>query len=276
MAGAFLITLREALEAALIIGIVLGYLAKIGQTRWTSHVWVGTGLAVLASAATAYLFERLVGGFEGRSEEIFEGVVMLIAVVVLTSMILWMQRQARQIKGELQHRIDATLASGQVWGLSALAFFAVYREGVETVLFLKAAVLAGGTGGALVGGLLGILLAVAIAYLLFRTSVSFNLRQFFLITGSVLVLFAAGLLAHGIHELQEAGVVPVIIEHLWDMNGILDEKGPVGSFLKALFGYNGNPSLLEVVAWLAYLTTFGRRYLGEIRGGRKVRGKAAA
>lgn len=260
MGGALLITLREALEASLIIGIILGYLAKVGQIRLARYVWWGAGLALLASAITAYLFEVLAGGFEGRSEEIFEGIVMLAAVGVLTSMILWMQKQSCTIRGEIQSRVDQAIRSNGVAGIAVLAFVSVFREGVETVLFLKAALVSGTQQGVFVGGLAGILGAIVIAWLLFKTAVGLDLRKFFVATGTLLLLFAAGLFANGIHELQEASVLPVIVEHVWDINYLLNEEGLVGSFLKALVGYNGNPSLLEVVAWAGYLAVFGTRY----------------
>lgn len=260
MGGALLITLREALEASLIIGIILGYLAKVGQIRLARYVWWGAGLALLASAIAAYLFEVLAGGFEGRSEEIFEGIVMLAAVGVLTSMILWMQKQSRTIKGEIQNRVDQAIRSNAVAGIAVLAFVSVFREGVETVLFLKAALVSGAQQGVFVGGLAGILGAVVVAWLLFKTTVRLDLRKFFVATGTFLLLFAAGLFASGIHELQEASVLPVIVGHVWDINYLLNEKGLVGSFLKTLVGYNGNPSLLEALAWAGYLAVFGARY----------------
>lgn len=273
MGGAFLITLRETLEASLIIGIILGYLAKIGENRLVRYVWWGTGLALFASTVTGYLFEVLAGGFEGRSEEIFEGVVMLVAVVVLTSMILWMQKQSSAIKGELQACVDQAISSNAVAGIVILSFVSVFREGVETVLFLKAALISDTQQGVFVGGIAGILGAVFIAWLFFKKTAGFDLRKFFMATGTLLLLMAAGLFAHGIHELQEAAVLPTIIEHVWDINNILDEKSLVGSFLKALFGYNGNPSLLEVLGWTGYLAVFGTRYALAVGRPKKVLNK---
>ncbi|MEW6698589.1 MAG: FTR1 family protein [Bacillota bacterium] len=261
MGGAVLITFREVLEAALIIGIILGYLAKVGENRLARYVWWGTGLALLASAVTGYLFEVLAGGFEGRSEEIFEGVVMLVAVGILTSMILWMQRQSRTIKGEIQARVDQAIGGNTVASIAIFAFVSVFREGAETMLFLKAALVSGTQQGVFVGGLAGILGAVLIAWLVFKNAIRLDIRKFFVVTGTLLLLVAAGLFAHGIHELQEAAVLPTIIEHVWDINFILDEKGLIGSFLKALFGYDGNPSLLEVLAWISYLAFFGTKYV---------------
>lgn len=264
MTGSLLIMLREGLEAALIIGIVLGYLSKIGQSRLNKYVYAGTGLGIVASVITALMFQLLTGGFEGRAEEVFEGVIMLIAVAVLTSMILWMQKQGKSIKGEIQEKIEEAITERKLFGLISLAFLSVFREGVEVVLFLNALFLQQGSSGAIIGSITGLALALAIAYIVFRTTANLDLRRFFIGTGTFLLLMAAGLLAHGIHELQEAGILPVIVEHLWDINSIVNEKGTIGSFLKAIFGYNGNPSLIEATAYLAYLVWVGRKFFNNI------------
>ncbi|MFZ5631927.1 MAG: FTR1 family iron permease [Bacillota bacterium] len=260
MSGAFLITLREGLEAALIIGIILGYLYKTGQSRFNRQVYFGLAAAILASILTAVMFESLLGGFE-KHEKIFEGAFMLLAVGLLTPMIIWMQRNSQNIRSNLESRINSALTGKQLFGLALISFLSVYREGVETVLFMEAAAFNSGTGRTLAGGVLGILTAVILAVLIFRGTAKLNLSVFFKITGIILVFFAAGLTAHGVHELQEAGIIPVFIEHLWNTNGIVNEKGLAGSFLKALFGYNGDPSLLEVVSWCLYMVSVGRLFL---------------
>ena len=265
MGAAALVMLREGLEAALIVAILLGYLRKIGQSVHARYVRGGVAAAIAASAGLAGLFRLVAGGFEGRNEALFEGVVLLAAVVVLTSMILWMQSQARHIKGQLERQVQQALSTGQLLSLSSLAFVAVLREGVESVLFLAAIFIVEPNGGAVAGALLGLVVAIGVAHLMYRASVRLDLRRFFSYTGLLLVLVAAGLLASGIHELQEAGVVPVVVEHVWDTSGILDERGVVGSLLKALFGYNADPSLLEVLAWLTYMGVVGARFVGSIR-----------
>ncbi len=265
MGAAALILLREGLEAALIVAILLGYLRKIGQSAHARYVWGGVAAAVVASAALAGLFRVVAGGFEGRAEAIFEGVVLLAAVVVLTSMILWMQSQARHIRGQLERRVDQALSAGQLLGLSSVAFVAVLREGVESVLFLAAVFIVEPDAGAVAGALVGLGGALALAHLMYRASVRLDLRRFFFYTGLLLVLVAAGLLASSVHELQEAGLVPVVVERVWDMSGVLDESGVVGSLLKALFGYDADPSLLEVLAWVAYMAVVGTRFVGATR-----------
>ncbi|MGE5549545.1 MAG: FTR1 family iron permease [Bacteroidota bacterium] len=256
MGASFLITLREGIEAALIIGIMLGYLSKVNESKRAKYVWAGTGAAVLASVLTAYLFETVAGGFSGRAEEIFEGITMLVAVCILTVMIALAGGRKRNISRVIRDKTAAGTRTSHGIGLFSLAFFSVYREGVETVLFLKAAALSGGTGGNLFGGFLGLGLAVFLAFLVFKSTIRLDLARFFRYTGLLLVLVAAGLFAQGLHELQEAGLLPAIVERVWDINGLLPERGTLGSFLKALFGYNGNPSLLEVIAWAAYLAIF--------------------
>jgi high-affinity iron transporter len=195
--------------------------------------------------------------FEGSGEELFEGITMLLAAGVLTWMIFWMQRQGRSIRAELEADVRQAVTSGSRWALFALAFVAVVREGIETALFLTAAAFSATPAQTLIGGGLGLALAVAVGWLLFVVSVRLDVRAFFRVTSVLLILFAAGLVAHGVHELQEAGVWPVVVEHVWDINPILDENSAVGSILKALFGYNGNPSLLEVVSYVAYYLIVG-------------------
>jgi len=266
--GALLITLREALEASLVIGIILGYVAKVGRPRLAGRVWAGVAAAGLASAAAGYLFERFTGGFEGPAEQVFEGTVMLGAVVVLTSMIIWMQKQSRGIKGELQARLDEAIRTDAAWGVAGLAFLSVLREGVEMVLFLKAALLSETERGVFWGGLTGIAAAVVLAWLLFKTTVRLDLRRFFAITGALLVLFAAGLVARGLHEFQEAGLLPALAERIWDTERWLSEDGVVGSLLGSLLGYSSRPSLLQGLGWAGYMIVFGAWYLRALTEGR--------
>ena len=253
MAQAFLITLREGLEAALIVAIVLAVLARIGRRGDFAAVWWGVTGAVLVSIIGGALLFALGLALEGTAEEIFEGTAMLLAVGVLTWMVIWMRRQARYIRGDLERQVRQAVATGSPVGLASLAFLAVGREGLETTLFLFAAVKTATPLATLVGGTLGLGLASILGYTIYRGSRRLNLRVFFTTTGVFLILFAAGLLAHGLHELQEAGLLPVVIEHVWDTNRILNEGAGLGAFLKSIFGYNGNPSLLEVIAYPTYL-----------------------
>lgn len=253
MLPSFLLALREGLEAALIIGIVLGALRKFDRTDLSRLVWGGAASAAALSVIAAAGLYAVGASLEGAAEQIFEGFTMLLAAGVLTWMIFWMQRQARSIKGDLEADVrQATLVtSGKA--LFSLAFLAVLREGVETALFLTAASLTSGAQQALVGGLLGLGVSAVLGWLIFATTVRLNLRNFFKVTSVLLLLFAAGLVAHGVHEFNEVGWIPAIVEPVWNTNPILHEDSVVGLLLKALFGYNGNPSLTEVLAYLAYL-----------------------
>jgi len=260
MLPSYLLSLREGLEAALIIGIVLGALRQTRRTDLASAVWMGTGSAVMVSLLVAILLTSFGLSLEEPAEQIFEGITMLAAAAILTWMIFWMSRQARTIKSDLEAGVHEATQTGKR-GLFALAFFAVVREGIELALFLTASVFATDASQTLTGALLGLGTSILLGWSLFATTVKLDLRRFFQVTGFLLILFAAGLVAYGVHEFNEIGWIPSIIEHVWDINPILDEKSGFGLILKALFGYNGNPSLTEVIAYLGYFAAifFGLR-----------------
>lgn len=267
MFASALITLREGLEAALIVGVVLGYLKKIDRLDRQRSVWIGVAAALAASAAVAAALQILGAEFEGRAEEIFEGTTMFLAVAVLTYMIFWMRYQGRHLRGALEREVHTAVSGGQGWALAGLAFFAVFREGVETALFLSAAGFAAGGSGTLWGGLLGLAAALVSGWLIFSTTGYIPLRRFFDATSLLLLFFAAGLMAHGVHEFQEAGLLPSFIAPVWDINSILPETSLLGSFLKTLLGYNGDPSLMEALSYLGYwLAVLGgvRWWLGRV------------
>ena len=253
MFPSYLLALREGLESALIIGIVLRALKKINHTELSKAVWLGAGSAVLVSIVSAFAINAVGASFEGAAEEIFEGFTMLLAAGVLTWMIFWMQRQAHNLKYELEAEVRQAATRQNGRALFALAFFAVVREGIELVLFLTAASMATSSEQTVIGAVLGLGTSALLGYLLFATTVRLNLQRFFQITSVLLILFAAGLVAHGFHEFIEAGWIPAGIEHVWDMNHIIDENASFGLILKALFGYNGNPALVEVIAYFLYL-----------------------
>jgi len=260
MIESFIITFRETLEVALIVGIILGYLIKTKQTKYNNIVYMGIVFGIVASIIGALLFNYLAGGFAGRAEEIFEGITMLVGALLLTTMILWMMKQ-KHIARELEQKVAAKIAETYKLGLFLLVFVAVLREGIETVIFLGAASFVS-TNNTLIGALIGVIAAVFLGYLIFVGSMKINIKKFFNITSILLILFAAGLVAHGVHELQEANIIPMGIEHVWDINPpvnpdgsypLMHEKGYIGSIFVGLFGYNGNPSLIEVLSYLFYL-----------------------
>src|ERR671922_2009337 len=235
--GAALVTTREGLEASLIVGIVLGYLAKTENRSYFRIIWLGTATAVALSIITGAALFFTVGELEGRAEQIFEGLAMLSAVAVLTWMIFWMRKQAVNIKRELEAKLETAIAAGSAVGLASVVFFAVLREGWETALFLFAISETSDPVVTSVGAALGLIVSVALGLALYMGSRRLNLRQFFSVTGILLIVFAAGLLAHGIHEFQEAAVLPLTIEHVWDTNGFVNEDSNMGEFMTALFGY---------------------------------------
>jgi high-affinity iron transporter len=244
------------LEAALIIGIILAYLARTNNHHGFKPIWLGTLLAVVTSLVAGATIYLLAGEFSGKAEEIFEGIAMFVAVGVLTWMIFWMRKQAGDIKAHLHTQIQTVLTDGSSLGLVVLAFIVVVREGIETVLFLFAATRTAESPALFaIGGLLGLAIAIGIGYSIYKGSSRLNLKVFFNLTSLVLIVFAAGLLAHGIHEFHEAGIIPVVIEHVWDTNHILPEKSTFGQFLTAIFGYNGNPSLVEVSVYFIFLVS---------------------
>jgi high-affinity iron transporter len=253
--GAALLTTREGLEASLIVGIILAYLAKTDNRDRFRIIWAGAAAAILVSIVTGAALFFTLGELEGRSERIFEGFAMLSAVAVLTWMIFWMRKQARNVKGELEQKIAGAVAAGSAVGLAAVVFFAVLREGWETALFLFAISESSSPVSTSIGAAVGLAISVALGVGLYMGSRRLNLRQFFTVTGILLIVFAAGLLAHAVHEFQEAGILPTTIEHVWNTNGIVGEDSRPGQFLVTLFGYNGNPSLLEVLVWAGYLAT---------------------
>jgi high-affinity iron transporter len=260
MLPTYLLSLREGLEAALIIGIVLGALSKIRRADLSPAVWLGVLSAVAVSILTAVLLTSFGMSLEARAEQIFEGITMLIAAGILTWMIFWMRKQARFLKSELEAGVNKAAASTGKRAMFWLAFIAVVREGVELALFITAAFFAGDQTQVtsniiqtLAGTILGLGTAVLLGWTLFATTVRLDLRRFFQVTGILLILFAAGLVAHGVHEFNEVGWIPAIVEHVWDVNAIVDENSVAGQLLKTLFGYNGNPSLTEMIAYFAYL-----------------------
>jgi high-affinity iron transporter len=263
--AAFIVALREGLEAALIVSIILAYLRRVDAASRSRTVWWGTGLAILVSAAVGTVIFAVGAEFEGTAEQVFEGLTTLTAVGVLTWMIFWMRRQGGRIKGELQEKVDTALLAGG-FALGALAFVAVLREGIETALFIFAAaqgtaVEVGNIGAQLVGAFLGLTLAVVLGILLYRGGIRLDLRTFFRVTGLALIVVAAGLFAFSIHELQEAGWLPFLTGTAFDVSASLPDDDGAGAVLRSLIGYHASPSWLEVVGWIGYLVAVGGLFL---------------
>jgi high-affinity iron transporter len=252
MLSALLIALREGLEAALIVGIVLGYLHRTGHRDRTRYAWAGVASAALLSAVFAIGMRVIGAELQTPYEQMFEGTTMLLAVAVLTWMIFWMRYQARFIKTDLERKVQSAVGDGQPWGLFVLTFLAVFREGLETALFLAANAFAADALGTVVGTLIGLALASIAGVLIYVYAVRLDVRIFFDITSLFLVIFAAGLLAHGVAEFQEIGWLPILTNAAWDTKAMLSNDSTVGSILRSLVGYNDQPSLLEVATYIGY------------------------
>ena len=274
MFPSFLLSLREGIEAALIIGIIIGALNKLHQEELKPVVWRGVAIAVVLSFVFGLGLNYLGMEFTGQLEEVFEGLAMLLAAAILTWMILWMMRHGSEIQRDLEAKTAHATLNRSGSALFILAFLAVFREGIELALFLMAARIASDPISVLVGATFGLGGAIILGWMLFATTRRLNLRQFFQTTNVLLLFFAAGLVAYGVHELNEAGWVPAVIENVWNINHIISDKSEVGLILKALFGYNGNPSLTEVLAYLSYFIVLGTILLRNQR--KQVKTKAVA
>jgi high-affinity iron transporter len=249
----YLIGLREGLEATLIVSILVAYLVKTGHRGRVRFVWVGVTAALVVSLAFGALLTFTSNNLSFEAQERFGGVMSIIAVVFVTWMIFWMRRTARYLKTDLQDKLDAALTMGAL-ALVVTAFLAVAREGLETSLFLWAAAQASGSGAKpLIGASLGIITAVVLGWLLYRRAVSINLAKFFTWTGAGLILVAGGVLAYGVHDLQEAGDLPGLNNLAFDVSSAVPPDSWYGTLLKGIFNFSPATTWLEAVAWLLYV-----------------------
>lgn len=263
LAGA-LITIREGLEAFLIIGILLGFLKKTSQVQVNRYVWGGTIAGVLFSIALALGFQALAIQFEGTSAAVFEASASVLAILILSYMIIWMQRRSRTLKAEIEAKASLAIGGGQVFALAMLAFVTVLREGLETAVFLTAIATRASGQNPLPGAMIGLVAAAATAYLYFATTVKLNLRAFFIGTGTLLIFIAAGLSAHTFMALHELGFPP-IIHHLWSTKWLVDNESLAGRLLHAFLGYHDEPTLMEAIAYFGYLGIMGAAFWRAVR-----------
>lgn len=252
---AFLIMLREGIEAALIVGIVAGFLKQSGHSRLMPKVWLGVALAALMCLGVGYGIHSATGEIPQKEQEFVVGVIGLVAVAMLTYMILWMKKAARSMKQQLQDSVQTALnrGNGQGWALVGMAFLAVAREGLESVFFLLAVFQQSPTWSMPVGAVLGLLAAVVIGALIYQGGMRLNLAKFFRWTGAFLIVVAAGLVAGSLRALHEAGVWNHLQEVVFDSSKYLHEDSPLGVLLGGFFGYTDHPTQGEVLAWLLYL-----------------------
>ena len=294
-----IIVFREVLEGSLIVGILYTYLRKTDQSEAISRLWQGVLAALVASVIGSFIFQIFADGFEGRAGKLFEGIIMIIAAAVLGSMIVWMAKN-RNIADDLKDKANEALSGENVgYGIFVLAFVSVFREGIETILFLYGIIIKEG-GLNITLSFVGAALGIGLSFMIFVQGRKVPLKTFFNVTSILLIFVAAGMFTYGVHELESAKVIPYIggsvqensdnviatringdekvfnfennsdnkvvmskakkwASRVWDLNPpknndgtypIMHDKGAVGGLMKGLFGYNGDPSLIEVIAWI--------------------------
>jgi high-affinity iron transporter len=266
LGASFVITLREGLEISLVLGILATYLVKTGRSSMLKPMWVGSAVALLLSVIAGVVFRQVVGEFEGKWEQAIEGIIAVVAAAVLTWMIFWMRSNARGLSGELKARLDASTTAKAV---AIVAFVAVLREGFETALFLLSAETEAATGAQVVfGGLVGLIVAAVIGWLVYVGGRKVNLAKFFAITGFVLILFAAGLVGKAFHELRELFGIEDgwLIQSMWDVKSGALASGNVRDFLNGLFGWHENPERIRVITYFLYLVPVLWLYFKPHRG----------
>ncbi len=256
MLANFLIGLREGLEAALIVSILIAYLVKSQRRHLLPRIWLGVGIAAAISLAFGAALTFGPKGMTFEAQELIGGLLSIVAVGFVTWMIFWMAKAARSLSGQLRSQIDLA-ADAKRWSLVVVALLAVGREGLETALFLWAATQAaardsGGTTSPLLGAALGLAVAVVLGYLIYRGALKINLSRFFRWTGAFLIVVAAGVLAYGVHDLQEAGVLPGLHTLAFDVSQAIPPGSLIGALLKGVFNFSPATTVLEATVWLAY------------------------
>jgi high-affinity iron transporter len=253
MTANFLIGLREGLEASLIVVLLMAYLIKSGRQSLLPRLWAGVGLAIAISLAFGALLTFGPRGLTFEAQEAIGGGLSIVAVGLVTWMVFWMARTARNLGSDLRSHVDKA-ADGAAWGLALVAALAVGREGLETALFIWAAAQATGeTTFPLLGALLGLLTAAGLGYLLHRGVLKVNLGRFFTWTGVGLIIIAAGVLAYGIHDLQEAGIMPGLHSLAFDVSAAVPPSSWYGTLLKGTLNFSPATTWLEAAAWLLYV-----------------------
>ncbi|MFC8452226.1 iron uptake transporter permease EfeU [Kitasatospora sp. NPDC057223] len=262
MFGNYLIGLREGLEASLVVCILIAYLVKTGRRDRLAPVWTGIAAAVVLSMAFGAVLQFGSTQLTFEAQEALGGSLSIIAVGLVTWMVFWMRRTARHLRSELHGKLDAAIAMG-TFALVTTAFLAVGREGLETALFIWSAVQATGDGyNPLIGATLGLLTSVVLGWLFYRGALKINLAKFFTWTGAMLVVVAAGVLAYGVHDLQEAGWLPGLHNQAFDISSTIPKDSWYGTLLKGVFNFQPDPTVFQVVVWAAYLVPTLVLFLG--------------
>jgi high-affinity iron transporter len=264
-----LIGLREGLEAALVVSILVTYLVRIGRRDLLPRLWLGVISAILLSLAIGALLTFGTYGLSFQAQEMIGGFLSIFAVALITWMIFWLAKTSANLKGHLESRLDKSLGAGG-FSIALVAFLAVGREGIETTLFIWAAVQASGqTTLPLLGALLGIGIAVLLGYLIYRGMLKINLAAFFRWTGLLLITVSAGILAYGVHDLQEAGLLPGLSSLAFDLTAVIPPASWSGTVLKGIFNFSPATTWLEFIIWWAYIITVGLLFWRAIRPERK-------
>jgi high-affinity iron transporter len=262
MLFSLLVTLREGIEIALVVTILLGYLRQIGEIRHFREIWFGVIAASALSLGFGVALEITSRELSGRALEAFEGTTMLFAVAVLTWMVFWMKRQSAGISRELRHQVDSAISRGSVVALATLAFSAVAREGFETVIFLFAGSTNATSGLEFwLGGVAGFAIAGAAGVVIYYGAARLPLKQFFLASGIAVMVLAAGLLTNGLAELHDAAVIKDLGSRPWDTESYLPMTSTMGKFLNTVLGYDSAPTLGQIGSYWAYLVTVLAAYI---------------
>lgn len=271
MLANYLIGLREGLEAALIVAILVAYLVRLDQSSALPRLWLGVGLAIGLSMGVGAFLQLTSQTLTFEAQEAFGGVMSVLAAGLITWMVFWMARHAHRLRAHLHGEVDRALL-GSAWMLTFVAFMAVAREGIETALFLWAGIRASGsTSTPLVGALLGLATAVAVGVLIYRGALRLNLSRLFTWTGIALIVVAAGVLAYGVHDLQEAAILPGLHHLAFDVSAQIPPSSWYGTVLKGTVNFSPTTTWLELVVWWAYLIPTMSLYLRVIRQGRPAR-----
>lgn len=288
MFSTFVIGLREGLEAALVVGILVAFLVRTERRDVLPRLWLGIGLAIVLSLGFGFVLTFGAYTLSFQAQEVIGGLLSILAVAMVTWMIFWMQRAARSLRGDLESSLSRALAAGGLWGIVLIGFISVAREGVETALFLWSMVRSfGGTSDALLGAFVGLVTAAVLGWLIYRGMVKVNLRIFFTVTSAFLIVVAAGVLAYGVHDLQEAGVLPgpytsaAPIDPVtgqvavglagfpfgWasQLGELIAPTGPIAAVLKGALGLAPEMTWLEVMAWAGYLFIVGGLFVRRLR-----------
>jgi high-affinity iron transporter len=260
MLSTFLIALREGLEAALIVGILVAYVVKTNRRNLLVPIWTGVGVALAATFALGGFLSFTSAELSERGEQFFAGTTSFLAVGLVTWMVFWMKRAARTLKDELHGKVDSALSAGPL-ALAAAAFFAVAREGLETALFVYTNFkTVAATSSASIGLIAGLALAVILGYLIYNRSIRINLSKFFSVTGIALIIVAAGVLSYGVHEYQELGWIPGDGSYAWDISSIMAKDSIAGTLLAGTIGFDVNTSWVQLFFYASYLAIVLRLY----------------